>query len=56
MFYRLNVIQQHTSTTEDEISNRLAVLQVCFDVLDQIGILFNANCGETGSIFTVYFI
>lgn len=32
--FRLNVSQQHTSTTEDEISNRLAVVQVRFDGLD----------------------
>ena len=29
--FRLNVLQQHTSTAEDDISNRLAVLQVFLD-------------------------
>lgn len=28
MFGRLNVVQQNTSTAEDELSSRLAVLQV----------------------------
>lgn len=38
--FRLNALQQHTSTEEDEISNRLAVLQVCFDAFNHRGLIF----------------
>jgi len=40
VFFRLNVVQQHTSTSEDEISNRLAALQVRLYVLTLDGIFF----------------